>query len=1082
MAEIAYALPLLKEDHVSQVPALQLLQNLGWNYLMPQEALAARGERLSGVILDGILERQLRTMNRIRYRREELPFSEANIISAIQALKGVYYDGLIRTNEKVYDLLSLGKSLQQSIQGDVKSFTLQYIDWNHPERNVYHVTEEFAVERKGSREIYRVDVVLFVNGIPFGIIECKRPDLPPGHDPIEQAISQHIRNQKDDGIPSLFVYSQILLALSKNDGKYGTTGTPEKFWAKWKETIDYEEELRELVNRPLSDDQKERLFRDRFGYVRLFFDAIDAEGGREVTEQDRLLWSLCQPERLLELSYEYLLFDAGEKKIARYQQYFTVRNILKRIRTMSAGRRAGGVVWHTQGSGKSLTMVMLAKAIAVEQSKAESREWDDYKIILVTDRVDLDDQIFRTFKHCGIEPEQAATGKRLGAMLGDKKQRVITTVINKFEAAIASMEVRLESPNIFVLIDEGHRTQYGSMNAKMRRALPNACYIAFTGTPVVKREKNTVERFGGLIQPVYTIGDAVSDKEVVPLLYESRYVQQRVDQKSIDEWFERVTANLSDDEKADLKRKFATTDMLFRAEPVVRAIAWDVSEHFRQNWQGTPFKGQLVTPRKETALLYKKYLDEFGMVETQVLISPPDDREGEEELYKETNDPVLRFWKSMMDRYGTPKEYERQVINGFKYGDPSEDQSDAPEIIIVVDKLLTGFDCPRNTVLYLARQLRDHTLLQAIARVNRLHEGKDYGYIIDYRGVLVNLDEALDFYATLREFDADDLAGIVTDISTVIDELPQRHSALWDIFKAVPNKRDTEAYERLLADEALRVEFYERFGQFARNLAVALSSVAFLKNTPETTLTRYKADLKFFSTLRASVRRRYAERVDFSEYEPKIKKLLDTYIATDNVQQITGPIDLFSKEARAAALEQADGDAAKADVIAHNTRRVLQEKWQREDPAFYKKFSRMLQDVIDEFRARRLDAADYLRRATAVMDSVLTRTGDDVPEEVAHNETAKAYYGSIKDIFERRKTDGIDVKRLAAEAGLNVDRIIESRRIVNWTSNVDVQNRMRQELEDYLFELKGQSGMPLAFEDIDTILDETLDIAKVRCP
>lgn len=434
-----------------------------------------------------------------------------------------------------------------------------------------------------------------------------------------------------------------------------------------------------------------------------------------------------------------------------------------------------------------------------------------------------------------------------------------------------------------------------------------------------------------------------------------------------------------------------------------------------------------------------------------------------------------------MDRFGTPKEYERQVINAFKYGDPSEDQSDAPEIIIVVDKLLTGFDCPRNTVLYLARQLKDHTLLQAIARVNRLHEGKDYGYIIDYRGVLGNLDKALSFYATLPDFDREDLEGIVTDISTVIDDLPQLHSAVWDIFKALPNKRDTEAYERLLADDAQRVQFYERFSQFARKFAVALSSASFIENTPEITMNRYKADLQFFKTLRTSVRRRYAESINFSEYEPKIKKLLDTYIAADGVQQINGAIDLFDKDARAEAIQEAHGDAAKADVIAHNTKRVLHEKWQREDPSFYKKFSHMLQEVIDAFRAQRLEAAEYLKRASAIMESVLTRTGDDVPEEVAHNENAKAYYGSIKEVFDRRKLHGIDVKGLAAEAGLNFDRIIVNRRIVNWTDNNDVQNRMRQELEDYLFELKDKSDLPLEFDDIDKILDETLDIAKVRC-
>ena len=1082
MTSSTHTTPLLEEDHISQVPALQVLQNLGWTYLSPSEGLVLRGGRLSNVVLDGILEQHLRLRNRIRYRGEELPFSEGNIVGAIQALKDVLYDGLVRTNEKIYDLLSLGKSLQQSIQGDLKSFTLNYIDWEHPERNLYHVTEEFAVERTGSKETYRPDLVLFVNGIPLAVIECKRPDLPPGHDPIKQAISQQIRNQKDDGIPSLFLYAQLLLAVSKNDAKYATVGTPEKFWARWKEMGEYETELREAINRTLPDTVKQRLFSDRFSYIREFFDSLEANGGREVTEQDRSLWSLCRPARLLELSYRYIVFDAGEKKIARYQQYFTVQNILKRIRKLEDGRRAGGVVWHTQGSGKSLTMVMLAKAIALDRGGIGSEAWDDYKIVLVTDRVDLDDQINRTFRHCGIEPQQATTGAGLADLLQDRKQRVITTIVNKFEAVTTKAGFRTDSPNIFVLVDEGHRTQYGPMHAKMRKSLPNACFIAFTGTPVMKKDKNTVDKFGGMIRPTYTIRDAVADEAVVPLLYEGRHVSQRVDQASIDEWFERYTTGLSDRQRADLKRKFASTEMLFRAEPVVRAIAWDVCQHFQKNWKGTEFKGQLVAPRKETAILYKSMFDEFGIVKTQVLISAPDDREGEDDVYKENNEKVVRFWKTMMDRYGTPKEYERQVINAFKYGDPNDEQLDAPEIIIVVDKLLTGFDCPRDTVLYLARLLREHTLLQAIARVNRLYEGKDFGYIIDYRGVLPQLDQALDFYSALSDFDYQDLEGTVTDIVAVIEKLPQIHSAVWDIFKGIKNRRDVEAYERLLADDALRVQFYDRFRDFAKDLAVAMSSEAFFERVSNEKVEEYKRDLKFFAALRLSVRRRYAEVIDFSEYEPKIKKLLDTYIATDEVQNITGAVDIFNKEARSQAIGEAHGDAAKADTIAHNTKRVLREKWRREDPAFYKKFSRMLQDIIDAFRAQRMETAEYLRRATDIMNSVLTRTGDDVPTELAGKEVALAYYGSVKDVFERVGGDSQEDRRLAVETGLSFDRIINARRIVNWTTNIDIQNRMRQEMEDYLFDLKKHSGLNLEFKDIDAILDDCLDIARIRRP
>jgi len=585
-----------------------------------------------------------------------------------------------------------------------------------------------------------------------------------------------------------------------------------------------------------------------------------------------------------------------------------------------------------------------------------------------------------------------------------------------------------------------------------------------------------------LIRPPYTIKDAVEDGAVVPLLYEGRHVREKVDSAAIDEWFDRITEGLTDDQKADLKQKFSTEDMLMRAEPVVREIAWDVRTHFRGNWQGTPFKAQLVTPRKETALLYKKYLDEFGMVKSQVLISGPDEREGEEELYGENTDPVMRFWKAMMDKYGTEKEYNRQVINAFKYGDPADPDADAPEIIIVVDKLTVGFDAPCNTVLYLARKLTEHTLLQAIARVNRLHEGKDFGYVIDYRGVLENLDHALDMYSNLPDFEKEDLADMMTDVRRIIEKLPQKHSVLWDTFKELQNTRDREAYERLLADDALRVRFYDRFADFARTLAVALSTTAFLEQMPDRKVGEYRRDLNFFQDLRRSVRRRYAEVVDFSEYEPKIRKLLDTHLSTEGTEQITGAIDLFSKEEREKAIAAGVSEEAKADIIAHNTKRVLEVKWRQEDPAFYKKFSRMLQDVIDAFRAGRLRAAEYLRRAGEIMSSVLNRTGDDVPEALANHDVAKAYYGSIKEVLSGHSGDGFDLAARSAEAGLEIERIIETRRKVNWTDDPDAVNRMRQDIEDYLFEFKERADINLSFEEIDRIMDECLDIAKVRRP
>lgn len=484
----------------------------------------------------------------------------------------------------------------------------------------------------------------------------------------------------------------------------------------WREEVD--RPLLPLVNRALSPQQKDRLFSDRYQSLRAWFDRLEKRP-REITPQDRTLYSLCRPERLLDLPFHFVLFDAGEKKVARYQQYFTVRNILERLKQRDGdGRRLGGVVWHTQGSGKSLTMVMLAKAIA-------RLNLPEYKIALVTDRIDLDDQIYRTFSHCDMDPYKAKSGKDLAKQMSGPKSRVVTTIIDKFENAVLKGNLQNESDNVFVLVDESHRGQYGAMHGLMRKALPNSCFIGFTGTPVKRKEKDTVNKFGGLIQPTYSIRRAVEDNAVVPLLYEGRDVEQRVDRQSIDRWFNIITANLTKEQKADLKKKFTTTDQLNKAEQKVREIALDISLHYRDNWQGTPYRAQLVTQDKSTALLYKRNLDEFGIVSSEVLISGPDDREGNEEVDEENPPAIQQIWKKMMSKHGSEDQNNKNIINGFKSGDD-------PEIIIVVDKLLTGFDAPRNTILYLTRQLKDHNLLQAIARVNRLCDGKDFGYIIDY--------------------------------------------------------------------------------------------------------------------------------------------------------------------------------------------------------------------------------------------------------------------------------------------------------------------------------------------------------------
>ena len=473
--------PSFLEAHISQIPAIRLLQQLGYTYLSPEEVAVERRGKLRHVLLEEVLANQLKRLNRISFKGREVAFTDENIANGIEALRDVPFDGLVRTSEKVYDLLTLGKSLEQTIEGETKGFTLRYIDWANPRNNVFHVTAEFEVERTGSRETRRPDIVCFVNGIPFVVIECKCPEEKHS---LEAAIKQSIRNWQGDEIPHLFFYSQLALALNKNEGSYGTTGTAIKFWSRWREMHNADAEVRAAINSSVRREDHEKLFKGVFAYAKAAFEEMAALD-REPTAQDRLLWSLCRPERLIEIARQFVLYDEGGtvKKVARYQQYFAIRRTLERVRQRDPqGRRKGGVIWQTQGSGKSLAMVLLGKALALDETIRNPR------VVLVTDRIDLDEQIWKTFHQCGKDPQMAKTGRHLQELLQDDRVAVITTVLDKFRAAAnVSVGLRNEDDNIFVLVDESHRSQYGEANIRMMNALPNACFIGFTGTPLMKK-------------------------------------------------------------------------------------------------------------------------------------------------------------------------------------------------------------------------------------------------------------------------------------------------------------------------------------------------------------------------------------------------------------------------------------------------------------------------------------------------------------------------------------------------------------------------------------------------------------------
>ncbi len=1061
-----------KEDHISQIPALMLLEKLGYTYLTPKEALEMREGSTANVLLEPILRQQLEEINTVQVSSSKTAmFTAQNIANGIEALRNLPMDeGYISANQTAYDLLTAGKTLEQSVDGDKKSFTLQYIDWKHPENNVFHVTEEFAVSRTGTTDTYRPDIVLFVNGIPLCVIECKRPDI---KESLAQAKSQHLRNQKEDGIRALYVYSALLLSINSQQGSYATTATPEKFWAKWTEQFVHEEECT-VYTQKLTDTVNQRhinqkLFGERFAYIKYYFEQLHT-APIAPSEQDRYLYSLCRPERLLDLIYNFTLYDDGLKKVARYQQFFAVKKSIERVRSIEGGKRRGGVIWHTQGSGKSLTMVMLAKAIALDNTIKNP------KIVLVTDRTDLDRQITSTFKNCGTYVENAYSGSRLIELLESKSDAVITTVINKFETAVKKLRKPLTDPNIFVLIDEGHRSQYGEMGIRMSKALPNACCIAMTGTPLMKEEKSTATKFGGIIKPVYTVDQAVKDGAVVPLLYEGRLVPQFVHEATIDRYFAMVCEPLTDFQKTDLKKKFSQSNQLNQTEQRVYAIAWNISQHFKATWQGSKFKGQLVAPRKRIAILYKRFLDEIGIVSSEVLITSPDTREGEESAYGETTNIELAFWKRMMDEHGTAKKYESNLINRFQY-------SDKPEIIIVVDKLLTGFDEPKNTVLYLDRSLQNHTLLQAIARVNRVCDDKEFGFIIDYFGVLGALNSALDIYS---DFDAEDLEGTYIDITEEVAKLPQRHSELYDLFKGIANKRDLDAYGELLRAEDIRTQFYERLTAFAKCLKIALSSIEFHKATAEAEISRYKEDFAMFLKLRSAVQERYSDTIDYKQYVGQIQKLIDTHIESGEVKIITELVNIFDKEKFAEEVEKITGKAAKADTIASRTAKHISESMDT-DPAFYKKFSQLLKETISAYEQGRIDEAEYLSRVTEYMENVLSHSDSDIPASLQNNNAAKAYFGLSLEIYKMVIDDqDIDIKQLSLESANAIDAIVkqyvlaDGQVVVDWQNKGQLIGKMKLDIGDYIFdEIRRKYSIFLSFTDIDKIVDSGVEVAKL---
>lgn len=1078
------------EQHSSHIPALATLINLGWTYLPATKCKAFRGSQRD-VVMKPVLERVLRR-RKFEFKGEWYPLSDQAVDQVIREITTPSMaQGLMAANQSVYDDLTLGITVTEFIGGKKATPTIHLIDWENPDNNEFHVTEEMEVLSAQGTHTRRPDVVGFVNGIPLAVIEAKKAASGnPNKDMVEEGISQNIRNQKNDEIPYLYAFAQLLFAISRNDGRYGTTHTPMKFWSKWQDEEYDDQYVQGIKNQPLSASDKDALFQDKPGKIRDYFETLWSKPVVP-TEQDRLLVGLLDRRRFLEFLQLFILFDQKIGKIAaRYPQAFGIKALLERISDFKpSGERKGGVLWHTTGSGKSFTMVYLCRALLLSDALKNCR------IIVVTDRVDLEKQLSKTFltggafggdiagKKSGDSLAKTRSGKDLAKRIGQGNDRIIFTIINKFASAAKQPECYNPSENIIVIVDEGHRSQGGENHQRMRLALPNASFIAFTGTPLLDKEKSeTAKKFGAIIH-AYTMKRAVEDGTITPLLYEERKPLLDVNQKAVDTWFEKVTASLSNDQKADLKRKYAKQGQIYTAEDRIRLNAFDISVHFSENFKkaGLGLKGQLATDSKLSAIRYKKALDELGQVTSAIVISAPDTREGHTEVDEGSLPLVQEWWKKNVT--GAPEDYEKTIIEHFGTDGP-------PDILIVVDKLLTGFDEPRNAVLYIDKQLKGHNLIQAIARVNRLHPQKRFGYLIDYRGILKELDTAIRDYQdyehqTQGGFAIEDIDGLYSNVETEYKKLPALHDRLWSFFSHIDNRLDQEPYRQVFmpkyeTDEdgvevdqhqALREDFYEALTEFGMCLKTALSTQSFFEDKAfsEADIRRYKADLKWFADLRKTVRIDAQETVDYSEYEGQIRDLIDRYVTGVDVAPGEEPvlIDPVDDKPEEWSDEKTKNET---DKIKTRTKKTIEQQL-GDDPYAKEVFSKLLKDAIEKAESM-FDYHAQFKMFSELEAMVDDREVPDLPTEVfKDNKHAQAYYGAFKLVL------GEDFPTLEAEKGqelideaFEIDKVVNRAVAENSLNPVGIEQDVRKTLLPKLFNLIGLDKAKAMLDEIVQIL------------
>ena len=978
------------------------------------------------------------------FLREKQGYDEALITRALHLLNKAAGDtskSLYDRNRAVYDMLRYAVKVKPGVGENAVNVWL--IDWKHPENNHFAIAEEVTVAAASDNaHPKRPDLVLYLNGIALGVLELKRSTVS-----MAEGIRQNLENQKKVFIEHFFSTIQLLMAGSDAEGlRYGTIETPEKYYLTWKE----ESAIENLL--------------------------------------DRSLIQMCDKARFLELIHDFIVFDAGTKKLCRHNQYFGVRAAQDRVK-----RREGGIIWHAQGSGKSLTMVWLTKWIR-EHVK-------DARVLLITDRTELDEQIEKVFKGVNEDIYRTQSGADLIAKLNATAPWLICSLIHKFGGkedgeAVGDIagyieEVKKALPpgfsakgNLVVFVDECHRTQSGELHKAMKAIMPNAMFIGFTGTPLLKSDKQrSIEIFGGYIH-TYKFDEAVRDKVVLDLRYEARDIDQRItSQAKIDQWFEAKTKGLTDLAKAQLKQRWGTMQKVLssqsRLEQIVADILMDMETRDRlKSGRGNAL---LVSGSIYQACKFYELFDRTDLRGKCAIVTSykPSyaDLKGEEsgEGLTEKLRQYEIYQKMLADWFNEAPEKAVNRVEEFERAAKKKfiDEPGQLKLLIVVDKLLTGFDAPPATCLYIDKQMRDHGLFQAICRVNRLDgDDKEYGYIIDYKDLFRSLEGAVQDYTSgaLDGYEKEDVAGLLEDrLGKAREHLEERLEVVRALCEPVEAPKDQQAYfryfsskdhgdaEQLKANEPQRLSLYKQTAALVRAYADIASEMA-EAGYSDAEAEAIKKEVTFYENLRNEVKLHSGDAIDLKHYEPAMRHLIDTYIRAEESEKVSAfddmsLVELIVERGAEAVNQLPEGirknKEAVAEVIENNVRKLIIDE-SPINPKYYEKMSELLDALITQRRHEALDYQEYLRKII------------ELTKKVKNPATGAAYPTTLNTPAKRALYDNLGKDETLA---LAVDATVRSTAQDGWRSNRLKVKALR-------------NAVKAALNDDDARADEVIELVK----